>query len=198
MFVEALGADFTGVLVSDFYAVYTNAEGIRHQYCWAHLLRDVDEVAQAHRHDAGVRGWADAIHRLFVRAQQAATVSELAVRQRTRQELEQALLALCAPYLSAPEGHGAEAPAPATLCRRIEKYLGDLFVFVVEPAVPPTNNAAERALRPLVTCRKISGGTRSATGTATKMTLASLFGTWRLQGRNPLEECHRLLASPQL
>jgi transposase len=73
-----------------------------------------------------------------------------------------------------------------------------LFVFVEDPAVPPTNNAAERRLRHLVTSRKISGGTRSPAGTATKMILATLFGTWRLQGRNPLEECATLLASPQL
>ena len=44
---------------------------------------------------------------------------------------------------------------------------------------------AERSLRPLVVSRKISGGTRSEQGTGTKMTLASLFGTWRAQGLNP-------------
>ena len=64
--------------------------------------------------------------------------------------------------------------------------------------MPSTNNAAERSLRHLVTCRKISGGTRSAAGTATKMTLATLFGTWRVQGLNPLAQCRHLLASPQV
>ncbi|CAN5730454.1 hypothetical protein BH20CHL3_BH20CHL3_06980 [soil metagenome] len=58
------------------------------------------------------------------------------------------------------------------------------------------NNAAERSLRALVISRKISGGTRSATGTKAKMSLASLFGTWRVQGRNPYDACHELLASP--
>jgi hypothetical protein len=68
-------------------------------------------------------------------------------------------------------------PAPqAGLCRRIDKHLGELFVFVEDPAAP-TNNAAERSLRHLVTCRKVSGGTRSAAGTTARMTLASLFGT---------------------
>ncbi len=46
--------------------------------------------------------------------------------------------------------------------------------------------------------RKISGGTHSARGTATKMTLASLFGTWRLQAINPFDACLALLASPQV
>ena len=88
--------------------------------------------------------------------------------------------------------------AAAGLCERITTHLRELFVFVEDPAVPPTNNAAERSLRHLVTARKISGGTRSPAGTATKMTLASLFGTWRLQGLDPLAECRALLAQSQV
>ena len=84
------------------------------------------------------------------------------------------------------------------LCRRIDKHLKELFVFVAEPEVPPDNNAAERSLRPLVISRKISGGTRSQQGTETKMALASLFGTWRAQGQNPLTACRQLLTSPQV
>lgn len=57
----------------------------------------------------------------------------------------------------------------------VKPHARALFVFVAEPAVLPTNHAAERSLRHLVTCRKISGGTRSAAGSATKMTLATLF-----------------------
>ena len=57
---------------------------------------------------------------------------------------------------------------------------------MTELAPPSDNNPAERSLRPLVISRKISGGTRSEQGTETKMALASLFGTWRAQGLNPL------------
>ncbi len=92
-----------------------------------------------------------------------------------------------------------EAAVPQRgLSARILRHLESRFVFVTEPAVPATNNAAERSLRHLVVIRKISGGTRSAQGTATRMTLASLFGTWRAQGRNPFQACYALLASPQL
>ena len=59
----------------------------------------------------------------------------------------------------------------------MENHIKELFVFVAEPETPPDNNAAERSLRPVVISRKISGGTRSPTGTQTKMTLASIFGT---------------------
>jgi transposase/uncharacterized coiled-coil protein SlyX len=189
----ALGTDFAGVLVSDFYVAYTTYDGARHQYCWAHLLRDVDEIVRQHPDDATVRGWADAVHRCFARAK-AISAPDPAARVAARQRCEADLLAICAAFLPHPV---ATAPQ-ATLCRRIEQHLGGLFVFVEDPAVPPTNNAAERSLRHLVTCRKISGGTRSPDGTAAKMTLASLFGTWRALPLDPLEQCRLLLASPQV
>ena len=69
---------------------------------------------------------------------------------------------------------------------------------MAEPAVPSDNNAAERSLRHLVISRKISGGTRSEQGTERKMTLASIFGTWRAQGLNPLAACRQLLRFPQV
>ena len=46
--------------------------------------------------------------------------------------------------------------------------------------------------------RKISGGTRSPAGTDTRMTLATLFGTWRLQGLDPLAQCRALLTQSQV
>ena len=191
MLETTIGDEYAGVLVSDFYAAYTGYAG-RHQYCWAHLLRDVDELVDQHRSDAAVRGWADGIHALYQRATASATDPDPTTRRQARQACEAALAVLCAPFLEV-----AEAPQ-RVLCERISKHLAELFVFVEEPAVPATNNAAERSLRHLVTSRKISGGTRSAAGTATKMTLATLFGTWRAQGRDPLAECRLLFAAPQL
>jgi hypothetical protein len=48
--------------------------------------------------------------------------------------------------------------------------------------------------------RTISGGTRSAEGTQTCLSLASLFQTWHAHGRNPFLACYSLLHSglPQL
>ncbi len=82
------------------------------------------------------------------------------------------------------------------LCRRIHKYLPELFTFVGDPTINSTNNAAERSVRPVVVQRKISGGTRSAQGTQTFCTLATLFGTWRAQNLDPLLACRQLLLAP--
>ena len=84
------------------------------------------------------------------------------------------------------------------LCRRIERHIKELFVFVAEPDVLSDNNPAERSRRHLVISRKVSGGTRSERGTESKMTLASIFGTWRARGLNPLAACRQLLTSPRI
>ena len=109
-----------------------------------------------------------------------------------RRRSEQALLALCQPFRHDPSA------VQGKLCRRIERHLKELCVFVAEPEVPSDNNNAERSLRHLVVSRKVSGGTRSEQGTESMMTLASLFGTWRAQGLDPLAACRQLLVSPRL
>jgi transposase len=184
-----LGEACAGVVVSDFYTAYTGDDRT-HQYCWAHLLRDIHELTTQQPDDAALAGWANAVHGVFQQAVAGASGDRTA-RWRARKTAQAELKQLCAPWLA------GDAPQ-RKLCARMLKYRESLFVFVTESAVPPTNNAAERSLRHLVVARKISGGTRSATGTATRMTLASLFGTWRAQGVNPFHACRDLLASPSV
>jgi len=186
-----LGDEFAGVLVSDFYAGYAHYPGVK-QKCWAHLLRDVHDLRVAHAEDASVAAWAAGVHDLYTRAVawRGAHADETeAARRQAETAFMQALRAVYAPYI--------ERQVPQrVLSQRMAKHLNELFVFVREPTVPSDNNEAERALRHLVTSRKISGGTRSAAGSATKMTLASLFGTWRRTGSNPFRACRALLVSP--
>jgi hypothetical protein len=185
-----LGESFQGVLVSDFYAAYNHYLGLK-QRCWAHLLRDIHELKVLYPEDTGLAQWAANVHQLYAEAK-ALVSSEARQRRRAQLRLEGRLLALSRPFLNDP------LAVQAKLCRRIERFIKELFVFVAEPAVPADNNAAERSLRHLVTSRKISGGTRSKQGTNSKMALATLFGTWRTRGLNPLLQCRQLLISPGL
>ena len=79
------------------------------------------------------------------------------------------------------------------LSKRLLRHEDELFQFVLIDGLSADNNLAERSIRPLVVIRKISGGSRSAEGTKTRMALASLFETWQARGLNPFEECRRLL-----
>jgi hypothetical protein len=53
------------------------------------------------------------------------------------------------------------------------------------PGAPPTNNHAERSLRPVVVMRKVIQGTRSVKGLENHSVLRSLFETARRQGKKP-------------
>ena len=203
---EALGDAFSGVLVSDCYAAYHHCDGPK-QRCWAHpcssqgqaLLRDIHDQRTRYPKDAALARWAAAVHQLYVAAK-ACNHHEPWQRRVAQLAWERQLLAICRPFLSDPSA------VQGKLCRRIERHIkslprtgyGELFVFVAEPDVPADNNPAKRSRRHLVISRKVSGGTRSEQGTERKMTLASLFGTWRAQGLNPLAACRQLLVSPRL
>ncbi len=187
---EVLDQSFGGVLVSDFYAAYHHYPGLK-QRCWAHLLRDIHDLKTLYPDDSRLARWSVAIHKLYAAAKASAHPG---AHQRRLDQLglERKLLARCRPFLEDP------LAVQRKLCRRIERFIKELFVFVAEPGVPSDNNAAERSLRHLVISRKISGGTRSQQGTDSKMALASLFGTWRARGLNPLVACRQLLTSPQV
>jgi len=187
---QVLGTTAGGVLGCDFYAAYHHYPG-KKQRCWSHLLRAIHALRQLYPTDAAVAAWAQAIHAVFVAAR-AEPLLPPEHRRPVQQRYAAQLAALCAPYAHTP---GA---VQRRLSARMLRHLEELFVFVGEPGVAADNNAAERGLRHLVTARKISGGTRSPAGTATKMALASLFGTARLRGTDPLLACFAVLMAHQV
>ena len=190
-----LGPDFTGVLVSDFYAAYDQYDGLQ-QKCWVHLLRDIHALVRQHPDDTRLVAGAEAVHACYAQAlEQAAALTARRAnaeeRRAARWACAQRLWQLCRPF-------AADETAPqAKLCRRIDKYRHALCTFVREVGVPADHNPAERSVRHEVISRKISGGTRAPAGTQTRMALATLFGTWRAQGHDPYQACRALLPSPQ-
>ena len=82
------------------------------------------------------------------------------------------------------------------LCQRVERFSPQLLTFVAGSRMNASHNAAERSLRPTAVSRKISGGTRSEQASETKSIMASLFGSLRLQGRNPYLALNSLLSNP--
>jgi transposase len=183
-----LGADFAGVLVTDFYAAYDHFG--THQRCWAHILRETRELVAAHPQDKELARWARRLVRLY-RAARDTPGGPPDARRAARKRLEERTRRACQPF--------AQAAVPQrTLCARLLKHLHELFTFVTDPAVPPTNNQAERDLRPLVVARKVWGGTRSDRGSTDAARRFTLFRTWRARGLNPFVECRNLLLAPQV
>lgn len=186
--------DCAGVRCTDFYAAYNGVLG-RKQRCWAHLLRDLHALNEAHPADEEVRAWAEALRALYARGQECLALGlSDAQRERAYRQLEDRARDLGRCY-AVREGHPCQ-----TLAQRLLRHRGEFFEFVRVPEVEATNNLAERSLRPLVIARKISGGTRSPQGTHIRLSLASLFESWHAQGLNPFHACLSLLQtlSPQL
>jgi transposase len=193
-----LGEDFGGVLVSDFYAGYNDTPGGQHQRCWVHLLRDAHLLAEAHAQDLTrvgleTRVWVAALQTLGQRVRQA-LIHHPPPTPAHRQQLHRQLL-LEVQALGAQFVHLLDHPC-RPLAWRVWHFQHELLTCVLHSGVPPDNNLAERAIRPLVIARKISGGTRSPRGSLTRMQLYSLAATWTAQGHNPLTQFRCLLQSP--
>ena len=85
----------------------------------------------------------------------------------------------------------------SVLCKRLLHFESELFTFVEYPQVPSEYNPAERAIRPRVIARKISGGTRSPKGSQTMAVVSSLFATGQLRGEQCLSTCQKMLRDAQ-
>lgn len=72
----------------------------------------------------------------------------------------------------------------------------DLFRFVTDPKIDPTNNISERELRALVIIRKISNGSRSRRGANATAMLLSIIQTLRFKGENVLQGLQAILKNP--
>jgi transposase len=198
--MRLLGSEMKGILVTDFYYAYNKVPGA-HQRCWAHFKRALDALRLQHPDNPALHGWIDEVISIWREAREYRAFcltgplfgAGVFDRRRKRKELDRKLYALAEPFLDAD----SEVFPQATLARRIAMFYSELFTFVEFPEVPDDNNAAERAIRPAVILRKVCGGTRSEKGTTVKAQLMSLFGTWRIQGKDPIQQCRALLtASP--
>lgn len=173
---ELLGAAYAGVLTTDRWSAYSRVE--RRQVCWAHLRRDFQALIDRGGADAPVGerllGLSDELffwwHSLIDgHVERAPFERRLAgVKRRVRTALVQ----------------GARgAGKSAGLCGELLRLWPALWRFAEEAGVEPTNNAAERALRPAVLWRKASQGTRTEAGSRYVACVLSVVATCRQQGR---------------
>jgi transposase len=169
---EFLGAMRPDFWVSDRFGAQMGWARTGHQACLAHLLRDVQYAI-----DAGDVSFAPGIKNLLKQA--------VAIGHR-RARLAASTLAVYAAKLEAKLDRLLQIE-PANwqgqkLLRIIKKYRQNLFVFVTNLALPPTNNGSEQALRPCVIFRKITNCFRSQWGAKLYADVRSVFETARRRG----------------
>jgi transposase len=179
---ELLGERFWGWLVTDRWSAYTWYPPWRRQVCWAHLLRDIEAMIER---GGRSREIGEAVQ---VQARQMFQwwhrVREGTLAHRTfassmwpvRQEVERLLEA----------GQTCGVPKTEGTCRELLKLRQALWTFVRHEGVEPTNNAAERAIRPGVLWRKGSFGTQSAEGSRFVEAMMTVVATLKQQHRNVL------------
>jgi transposase len=168
--LELLGKAFGGTVVADFYGAY-NRLGAPKQRCLVHLLREVKELSAA---DQSFKNCSLA-RRLRRWCQEALAHKKLwSVLKRTDYQQKTARLETRLSRLAETK---QTHPDAQRLTYRLQRHRQELTRFLHEENLEGTNNIAERALRPAVVFRKITGGNRSRRGAQAWATLASLLRT---------------------
>ena len=192
---DLLGPVFAGILGSDRYVSYTSYHKGRLQFCWAHFTRDLLRAQALARTPAGVGPDAPPVP---ARASLFKACRDAGAGPAPGAQLVAKVLPLQRQLFRLAEG-ALDRPDDdvRNLATALFTQHENFFVFVHHDGVEPTNNRAERALRPAVQWRKIMFGTRSAAGELAVARLLTVMSTCQMQQLNVLAyltaaiQCHR-------
>lgn len=184
---------FEHILVHDHWKPYYTYNQCLHALCNAHHLR---ELERAHEQDG--QHWAKALEALLREANDAvdATGGVLSARQagyyrgRYRRILKKGEIESPPPdeSLRKPGQRGRlKRSKSRSLLERLRDYEADVLRFMVEPAVPFTNNQGENDIRMTKVQQKISGCFRSLQGAQNFCLIRSYLSTCRKQGCSATE-----------
>jgi transposase len=180
---ELLAGGTFETLTTDRFGGYNWVALERRQICWAHLLRNFEALKARGGEDGELGG------RLLEEGKQLMVLwQRFKAGELSRQEFQEQAM---------PLKHWVKlyiylgAFCRPVRCRKLFvdlwKVEPALWTFVWKEGVEPTNNVAERAIRPAVLYRKISQGTQSERGKAYISRLLTVVETLKQQGRNILE-----------
>lgn len=176
----SLVGDYTGIILNcDRAKMYL--DGKRLQWCWAHLKRDFQKLIDSSNGQVKRIG-----HDLMRQQKQLfeywrqykAGKLKWEEFQESVQPIEEEVRQLLL------RGRFSGNKKLIGFCSGLYEGREHLWTFTRMFGIEPTNNTAERALRPAVIYRKLSFGTQSATGSRYLERLLSVSETCRLQNRN--------------
>ena len=179
---ELLGEKFSGVAGTDRYGAYHRIPRPQRALCLAHVKRNFQALVDRGGEGARVGRWG---------LKELGWVFALWHRFRDgfidRPGLQAGLRPIKARFAKLLEyGLWGEDHQAETLCWQLKKHWDALWTFARVEGVEPTNNAAERALRPAVLWRKGSFGTQSQRGSRFAEEMLTVAASCRQQGRNLL------------
>lgn len=168
------GKPLPGVLVVDRYAGYNKAP-CAIQYCYAHLLREVENLGKEFPDSGEVQGF---VHTLI-------PLLSLAMGLRS-QPLSRAKFKAKATEVKSQIVAAVESPAQHLGIRRIQDIFREnharMYHWANDRRIPADNNLAERDLRPTVIARKVSFGSQSDAGAHTRGVLMTVLGSLKKRG----------------
>ena len=180
---EMLGESFPGIVTSDRWSAYNWLVTHRRQLCWAHLLRDfqafVDRGGASQRIGQAILSQVDLMFEWWhqVRDGSMSRATFVQRMQAVEHQVGQLLR----------QGAVCDHPKTAGSCRDILKREAALWTFVRVEGVEPTNNLAERQVRPGVLWRKSSFGTQSQAGSRFAERIMTVVATLKQQQRSILD-----------
>jgi transposase len=180
---EILEATFTGIVVSDRWSAYNWLLTLFRQLCWAHLRRDFQAFVE--RGGSSQTLGEDLLAQVRLMFDGWPKVRDGTMPRSTFQEKMQPVQARVADLLRL--GTTCAHPKTAATCRDILKREDALWTFVHVEGVEPTNNLAERLIRPGVLWRKRSFGTQSQAGSHFTERIMTVVATLKQQHRNVLD-----------
>ena len=174
---------FKGIGVSDDAAVY-RGRFARAQKCWAHLLRKAIRLALLYPRKKTYRRFLDRLLQVYHDAKRTAEDGRLGETGRKHRvaELEGRLCGLCQPYWheTTPDMKPHERDFANLVNELIRVALEEeLFTFVLEPDIEPTNNFMERMLRGPALDRKAGRTNQTAIGARRRSVIVSVLESLR-------------------
>ena len=174
------------VLVVDRHSAFrTLAEkvGFLLQVCWAHILKNSKELAE----NFGAEG--KYVHR---KLKEIFAIAKGLNHRGTAGQVQQ----LQAEVFLLTQRHYKHSTMRKFVNNLYFRDVMNLFRFVTDPEIDPTNNVSEQKIRALVLMRKISNGSRSTRGAAATAMLLSVVQTLRFNKENVLLGLQKILQNP--
>jgi len=177
------------VWVSDCYGAQLKAPAKQNQLCLAHQIRNLQAVVDMHP----TLTWPCAMQVLFRYAIHLHHQRDHLSPEQFAFQIER-IERHCDRLLE----RTLDPPGAKRMQKRYRKHRDKLFVFLYRKDVEPTNNVAERALRPSVIHRKVMGCFRSEWGAKAFAALASVIDTAGLSGVLAFDAIQSLFGFPSL